>query len=165
MIHWFKRKYRQIKRVINFMPIIWRGADWDYRYAIDLFAYQLSRTADYIENNNRYVNAKPDSKRIRIAIKLMEKVYEEEYAMEYMDKIESKYGKSNLNFVETTDLDRSGDPYYNMVEVWERDYTESEQLLIEEEKNALMHDSRAKQKKAHKLLWNYIEHNIQGWWD
>lgn len=147
------------------MPIIWRGADWDYRYAIDLFAYQLSRTADYIENNNRYVNAKPDSKRIRIAIKLMEKVYEEEYAMEYMDKIESKYGKSNLNFVETTDLDRSGDPYYNMVEVWERDYTESEQLLIEEEKNTLMHDSRAKQKKAHKLLWNYIEHNIQGWWD
>lgn len=165
MIHWFKRKYRQIKRVINFTPIIWRGADWDYRYAIDLFAYQLSRTADYIENNNRYVNAKPDSKRIRIAIKLMEKVYEEEYAMEYMDKIESKYGKSNLNFVETTDLDRSGDPYYKMVEVWERDYTESEQLLIEEEKNTLMHDSRAKQKKAHKLLWNYIEHNIQCWWD
>jgi hypothetical protein len=25
--------------------------------------------------------------------------------------------------------------------------------------------SGEKQKKAHRILWKYIEHNIQGWWD
>ena len=97
MIYWFKRKYRQIKRTIEFLPLIWKGADWDYRYAVELFQHQLNRTADYIEDKNRYVNAKADSKRIRTAVNLLEKVYEEEYSTEYQSKIEKKYGKSNLS--------------------------------------------------------------------
>ena len=52
---WYiKRKYRQIKRIFEFFPLIWNGADFDYRYAIDLFTYQLSRTADYLEKKNRH---------------------------------------------------------------------------------------------------------------
>ena len=49
----FKRKWRQIKRVIDFLPIIWKGYDWDYRYAVELFQHQLKRTADQIEKKGR----------------------------------------------------------------------------------------------------------------
>jgi hypothetical protein len=52
-----------------------------------------------------------------------------------------------------------------MVEKWKIDYTKDQLSIIEQEKNAMMWESRAKQKKAHRLLWNYIEHNIQRWWD
>jgi|TARA_B110000908_G_C10187174_1_gene418556 hypothetical protein len=164
-MYWFKRKYRQIKRTIEFLPLIWKGADWDYRYAVELFQHQLNRTADYIEDKNRYVNAKADSKRIRTAVNLLEKVYEEEYSTEYQSKIEKKYGKSKLDFIEYKDVDAKGNPYYRMIERFEHDYTDAELLLIEEEKEALMHESMYKQKRAHSLVWKYIEHNIQAWWD
>ena len=95
----------------------------------------------------------------------MEKVYDEDYAFEYYDIIEKKYGKSNFNFVETGEFDKKGDPYYTMEESYENNYTEEELQLISEEKRALRLESFAKQKRAHKILWNFIEHNIQNWWD
>lgn len=164
-MYWFKRKWRQIKRVWDFLPIIWKGYDWDYRYAIELFQHQLKRTADTIEKNGMHVGNHNTANRIRTAVKLMEKVYDEEYQFEYVNKIEEKYGKSSFDFQETGDLDENGDPYYTMVEIFEEDYTQEELAMIEDEKNEAMWAARDKQAKAHKLLWNYIEHNIQRWWD
>jgi hypothetical protein len=108
MVYWIKRKYRQIERTLSFLPLIWNGFDFDYRYATDLFRKQLERIADEMESDRgRLENAKTNAQKIRTAIRLMDKVYDEEYGCE----------------------------------------------------------SKNKQKKAHKLLWNFIEHNIQNWWD
>ena len=107
-MYWVKRKIRQIKRVIDFLPLIWNGFDFDYRYATDLFRKQLERIADEMESDRgRLENAKTNAQKIRTAIRLMDKVYDEEYGCE----------------------------------------------------------SKNKQKRAHKLLWDFIEHNIQNWWD
>jgi hypothetical protein len=165
MKYWFKRKLQQIKRVIDFFPIIWNGYDWDYRYAIELFQHQLTRTADAIEKNGIHVDKENTANRIRTSVKLMKKVYDEDYQFEYAQKIEDKYGPSYFDFVETGDLDHNGEPLYRMVEYFKKDYSDTERLLIEEEKSAELWDARAKQARAHKLLWKYIEHNIQRWWD
>jgi len=164
-MYWFKRKWRQVKRVADFLPIIWKGYDWDYHYAIELFQHQLKRTAHEIENRGHSLNRKQTASRIRTAVELMEKVYDEEYAFEYNKQMEEKYGKSSFEFEELDELDKNGDPYYTMVEKWEEDYTEAEVSLIDEEKNTLMWESRVKQARAHKILWQYIEHNILKWWD
>lgn len=166
MKYWFKRKYRQVKRVLDFLPIIWKGYDFDYRYAIDLFKYQLERTADFMESDKAVtVDANIRAKRIRTAIELLDKVYDEEYGMEYMDQLESKYGKSNFEFIETDTLDEKGEPYYKMVERYEKEYTVPELLEIEAEKKHLMNLSSKKQQKAENLVWEFISHNIRGWWD
>ena len=164
-MYWFKRKHRQIKRVISFLPIIWKGFDWDYRYAVELFQHQLKRTANEIESNGHLQNSKNVVSRIRTGVELIEKVYDEDYAMEYFDIMEKKYGKSNFDFVETGEFDKKGDPYYTMEEFYENDYTKGELGLISEEKSTLRLESFAKQKRAHKLAWEFIEHNIQSWWD
>ena len=91
----------RVKRVIEFIPVIWKGYDWDYGSAIDVFQYQLTRTADYLESDKaRSLDAKTNAAKIWTAIELMEKVYNEDYAMEYMDDIERLYGKSKHEFVE-----------------------------------------------------------------
>lgn len=164
-MYWFKRKWRQIKRVIDFIPLIWKGYDWDYRYALEIFQHQLKRTANSIEKNGSHLGKENTAARIRTAIELMEKVYDEDYAFEYLDIIEKKYGKSNFDFVETGEFDKKGDPYYTMEESYENDYTEEKLQLIDDEKSALRLESFAKQKRAHRILWNFIEHNIQNWWD
>jgi len=165
MIYWFKRKYRQIKRVLDFLPIIWKGYDWDYNYAIELFKHQLKRTANEIESNGYIHDSKNVVSRIRTGVELIEKVYGEEYAFEYLDIIEQKYGKSKFEFIQIKELDQNGEPLYTVRDKYENKYTKSEMLLIDEERRSLMYDSHAKQKRAHKILWDYIEHNIQHWWD
>lgn len=161
----FKRKWRQIKRVIDFLPIIWKGYDWDYRYAVELFQYQLKRTAAEIERSGYQVNRHNTSSRIRTAVELLEKVYDEEYLFEYHTQIEEKYGASKIQFEELDTVDSEGNPHYEMVEYFEEEYTEQEKQIIAQEKDSLMWEARAKQERAHKLVWQYIEHNIRNWWD
>ena len=122
MRYWFKRKYRQIKRTLDFLPLIWKGYDWDYSYAIQLFQKQLERTATYLESDKAItLDAKTNAQKIRTALRLMDIVYEERYVDEYFDS-ESK------------------------------DRNEYKRVM-------------KKQKRAHKLLWDFVEHNIQRWWD
>jgi len=128
-MYWVKRKIRkikrvigQIKRVIDFLPLIWNGFDWDYSYAIQLFQKQLERTASFLESDKVYsLSSKTNAQKIRTAIRLMDIVYEEKYMEEFFD--------SNSKDIEE---------YKRVIE---------------------------KQKRAHKLLWDFIEHNIQYWWD
>lgn len=164
--YWFKRKWSQIKRVWDFLPLIWKGYDWDYHYAVELFQHQLKRMADHIGSDKAWaLENKQTASRIRTAIELMDKVYDEDYGTEYMDIIEEKYGKSYMDFVELDKKDEKGKPYYT-IEITNKLARDKEhQKEIDEERHQMMKLSTDKQKRAHKLLWDFIEHNIQNWWD
>lgn len=160
----FKRFFKGIKRIIEFTPIIWKTYDWDYHYAIDLFAFQLERIAKSLESPNSLgVDSKQRAMRIRTALKLMKKVYDDEYGMEYFDIMEKKYGKYHMDFVKT-DID--SDTYQIVTRYGEVDqYTEEEYSKIKEEENKLFNESQKKQEKAEDVLWKLIRHNLRWWWD
>jgi len=153
--------YRKLKRLIQFIPHIWRGYDFDYRYAIDLFSYQLTRTANFLESDKSYtVNADMHARKIRTAIDLMKKVYEDEYEMEWMDRLQEIYGPSVLDWWFEDTGKGDGSSYLRCVyEKW--DNTEE----VEAKKKELVKASQEKQKKAERILWAYIQHNIRYWWD
>ena len=159
-MYWFKRKYRQIQRVIDFLPLIWKGYDFDYIYGVELLKKQLERTANYLDSDKSFsMDAKNRASRIRTAIRLMDKVYEEEYTHEYIDKIKELYGENALDWwFEDTDDGRGSYLRYE----YEKWYNSEE---ITEMRRKLFKESIDKQKRAHKLLWDYIEHNIKYWWD
>lgn len=160
-MYWFKRKYEQIKRVIDYLPLIWNSYEFDYRYSIDIFKKSLERQADFLESPKAYtLSATYNASRIRTAIKLMDKVYNEDYSLEYMDKMEELYGKDvmELKFVEKEDDNR----FFRMVANYEEwDNAEEVKVVL----NKLIMESQRKQERAHKLLWEFIEHNIRRWWD
>ena len=161
MIYWFKRKYRQVKRVLDYLPIIWKGYDFDYRYAIDLFKHQLIRTSNFMESDRAYaIDSDMRAKRIKTAIELLDKVYDEEYGMEYQDQMKKIYGDNVLdwNFEDTGRGD--GTSYINYeYEKWEN------KDKVKETFDKLFKQSKEKQIKAEKLVWKFISHNIRGWWD
>jgi hypothetical protein len=95
----------------------------------------------------------------------MNKVYNEEYGMEYMDTIEKLYGKTHIDFVETDETDKNGKPYCRLESKNELAVDEKHQKEIDEVRHQMMLLSSDKQKRAHRLLWKLIEHNIQHWWD
>lgn len=165
-MYWVKRKIQQIKRVIDFFPLIWNGFDFDYRYALDLFKKQLERQAKFMESDKAMtLEAKNNANKIKTAIRLMDKVYDEEYAMEYHSTIDKLYGTTHYDFEELDKLDENGEPLYRM-KLWnENAVDDSHQKEIDEVRTEMMLLGRDKQRRAHKLLWDFIEHNIQKWWD
>ena len=71
-MYWVKRKIQQIKRVIDFFPLIWNGFDFDYRYALDLFKKQLERQVKFMESDRAMtLDAKNNAQKIKTAIRLM----------------------------------------------------------------------------------------------
>jgi hypothetical protein len=159
--HFFRRKYQQIQRVIDFLPIIWNGFDFDYIYSIELFKKQLERQAKFMESNKSYSDrAKQDASRIRTAIRLMDKVYDDEYGSEYQDKLKKLYGENVLDWWFEDTGRNDGSSYLR----WEFEKWDNSEE-IEKVQKKLFLESKEKQKRAHKLLWNFIEHNIQSWWD
>jgi hypothetical protein len=156
----FKMKniFRKIKRLIAFIPIIWKGDDFDYHYAIDLFKFQLSRLADYIEKNDRYVGSENDVARIRLVCRLMTKVYDEEYTTHYQEILSAMYGENVLDF-NFEENERGYSILTYEYEKWEN----AEE--INQIKDELFTMSQEKQERAHRLLWQLIEKDIRKWWD
>jgi len=166
MIKRIKQFIRRVKRTRDFLPMIWNGYDFDYRYAIDLFQYQLERTANHMESDNAMtMEAHIRAKRIRTAIELLQKVYDEEYGCEYQEKLEKLYGKNvlDVHFIETKEFSNyDNGPLYEMK--WEYENWDNSQE-VEETKQKLFEESKSKQKRAEELVWKFISHNIRGWWD
>jgi hypothetical protein len=159
--YFFKRKYQQIQRVIEFVPIIWRGYDFDYMYSVELFKKSLERQAKLFESDDLNSDrSKQNASRIRTAIQLMDKVYNEDYGAEWIDILEKKYGSNVLDFWFEDTGEGDGSTFLRReYEKWDNSKE------IEEVQKKLLSESREKEKRAHKLLWDFIEHNIQYWWD
>jgi len=170
MKHFIKRKIWQIKNVFRWLPIIWKQYDFDYNYSLEVFKFQLQKQAEFLESDRAVtLCAKDKAKRIRTVIKLMEKVYEDDYSMEYVDKLKELYGKDVLevSFVETGDTtfnDFSGktEKLFSMRYKYETWDNVDE---IKKVKEQLIKGSHDKQMRAHKILWSLIEKDIRDWWD
>jgi len=159
--YFFKRKYQQVERVIDFLPIIWNGFDFDYSYSIELFKKQLERQAQFFESDKSYSDrSKQDASRIRTAIRLMDKVYDDDYGSEYQDKLKQLYGENALDFW----LEDTGEGDGSTFLRWEYNKWDNAEEISQVQKKLFL-ESKQKQKRAHKLLWDFIEHNIQFWWD
>jgi hypothetical protein len=160
-----KRKFRQIKNVISWIPVVWNQFDFDYRYSLEVFKHQLSKQAKYLESDKPLgIGAKHRAEKIRMVLRLMDKVYDEEYACEYQDRLKEKYGEGvdDMRFIDIPDKPGYSELKwaYEVDEKWEHQHDQ-----IEEDKSIWFKESHEKQERAHKLLWKLIEFYIRRWWD
>lgn len=157
-ITWF---FRRIKRVFEYLPIIWNGYDFDYRHALDLFHFQLTRLANFMDSDKAYsVRAKQDARRLRTILELMTKVYDEVYRLEHNDKVEAIYGKCDIDLTNNF----NGTYTYNGF-VWELADTPEKHKEAEELYSKLAKEGEDKHQKAKELLWKLVSHNLEHMWD
>jgi hypothetical protein len=164
MIYWVKRKFWQIKNVIKWLPVIWNQFDFDYGYSIEVFKFQLQKTSDFLNSDRAHtLMAKNNANRLQTIIKLMERVYDEYYGMEFYDELIELYGKEKFEHVFIPCEDQEG---YSLLKS-SYELTETPEMVeeINNKRDVLIKESYKKQARAHKLLWDLIEHNIQKMWD
>ena len=102
-----------IKNIIYWFPIIWKDRHWDSHYIFEILKHKLKAQAKYIGDNDRHTRAQQDARRMRLCIKLMQKIQDDDYAMEYMD-----YHKDRIWFTDCED--RPDSSLMNSEQVWEK---------------------------------------------
>jgi hypothetical protein len=163
MIYHIKRLFRNLKRMYQLVPIVWNSYDFTYHSSLEFFKFQLNNIAENLESENSVtLSAKHNASRIRLVIKLIDRYYLDEYYIDkFYDELEKKYGKVDFEFIPT---DESKE-WFEMIEVFENDLTEEEKKQYFIDKENMFKKVLEEEKKAKKLIWKLIEHNIQSWWD
>jgi len=153
--------FRRIKRVIDFLPTIWKGYDFDFYYSIELFKHQLERQAKFFESSKSYrQDSLHQASRIRTVIKLMDIVYNEKYHDETNATMERIYGQQRFEFIENKDIGM-----YSLDIRWEKAMDDEHNEAIMKLWSDQMKFAANKTKRAHGILWRMVEHNIKNWWD
>lgn len=154
--------FRKLKRLIQYIPVIWKTDDYDYGYSIDLLRYQLGRTADYIESHAHLENHKLVTLQIRTTCDLIDKGYLGGYVDQAEAEFERQYGKSEIVFKEFTEGEENE---YLINILWDSAEDAEHNEEIHEFYTAHMYAAYKKADRAKKLAWQYIHKNIETWWD
>ena len=174
----FYHKYLKegIKNIIYWLPIIWKDRHWDSHYIFEILKHKLKAQANYIGGRGFHTRAHQDARRMRLCVKLMQKIQDDDYAMEYMD-----YHKDRIWFTDCED--RPDSSLMNSEQIWEKfdDYFKKYPLIYkrvmsgegvfkregrEDDKQIIaMNIAYINQDRAHKLLFKIMEENILKWWD
>ncbi len=174
--YYHKEFKRGIEKLWYWFPIIWKDRDWDGHYIFEIMKHKLQAQAKYIGDRDFHTRAQLDAKRMRLCVKLIQKVQDEDYTMEYMD-----YHKDRVWFTDCED--RPGSSLMNSEQVWEKfdDYFKKYPLIYkrvmngegvfslegrEDNKQVIaMNIAHINHDRARKLLFKIMEENIEGWWD
>jgi hypothetical protein len=157
-----------IKNLIRWFPTIWKDRDWDDHFIWEIMMKKITFQSDYIGKRDFHTRAKRDAEIMMTCVRLMGKVREEHYHMEYMDYHESAY-----DFV---DCDTPGHKELKITEVSEnfddyfKKYSRTYEKILSENPNEsksriafLM--SMENHRKARRILFKLMENNLEAWWD
>lgn len=174
--YYHKTLSKGIKNLINWVPIIWKDREWDSSYIFEIMKHKLIFQSDYIGGNNRHTRAKEDARRMKLCVKLIQKIQDGDYQLEYMDYAEDRHWFEPCK-------DKPGLSTWNSENIWEKydDYFKKYPLVYkrvmngegytslegrEDDKHLIaMSIAHLNHDRARKLLFNIMSDNIEKWWD
>lgn len=167
-----------IKKVWYWLPIIWKDRDWDSHYIFEVMKHKLKAQTKYIGERNFYTKAQQDARRMRICVKLIQKIQDDEYSAEYMDYVKDKHwfedceDKPGYTEWKSEIISENYDEYfkkypliYKRVINGERVFEFDNVVDTESKMRIAMNIANINQNRAQKLLFKILEENILGWWD
>jgi len=166
---------RGIENLWYWLPVIWKDRNWDHQFIFDILSHKLKVQAKHIGDRGMHVSAERDAEIMMACVRLIEKVQEEWYSMEYMDYHKTKHwfepisDKPGYSTWESKQIEENFDDYfakypliYKRVlngEGWLKIKDENDKDRIASNIAHINHD------RARKLLFKIMEQNIERWWD
>jgi hypothetical protein len=164
LIRWWKfdGKYLHIKiwygikNLIAWFPIIWIDRNWDQYFIWNILQFKLQRQGNNIKRNGNHVNADHDAKYILLCSKLVQKIRDEEYIIEYMDYSDFDGDIPNFN------------PYFKKYPLIYKKVLNGEGIFkpdAHSDEVIAMNIGYINHIRVKKLLFKIIESEIDGWSD
>jgi hypothetical protein len=83
---WRVRQFR--RRLINlfrWLPVIWKDEQWDHYYIYEVLKHKLIIMSNAIRKCGNHTLAEYDADRMMLAVRLIEKVQNEDYLIEFIN--------------------------------------------------------------------------------
>lgn len=150
------------------LPIIWRDRNWDHFYIWEILEHKLKAQAKYIAKEDRHLNAQTDARNLRICAKLIERVKDGYYEVEYQDYAEEEFrfipcDKEGFKELKIDIISEHYDDYFTKYRLV---YQRVLKAHPNEEKHVLaLHIAQENHRRAKRLLFKIMEEQIESWWD
>jgi len=164
-----------IKNLIRWFPIIWKDKDWDDHYIWEILKTKLKHQSEYIGRRDHHTRAQYDAQRMMLCVRLIEKIQDEYYEIEYMDYTIDNFdwieveGQPEWKQLKITNVSENLDEYLNKHKSKVRKVLADKKLQIfglDDRKHKLaMNVGHYKQKQAQDILFKLMNRDIRGWWD
>jgi len=174
---YYHKYFKQgVRNIIYWFPIIWKDRNWDSGYIYTILQHKLKTQSKYIGGRDYHSRAQYDAQRMNLCIKLIEKLQDDFYEMEYMNYAKDRHWFTPCN-------DGTGNSLWNSENIWEEydQYFKKYPLIYkrvmngegwssiegrEDDKHFIaMSIGHMNLERAHKLLFTILERNIRNWWD
>jgi len=153
---------RGVKNLIKWFPIIWKDRNWDDYYIYKVLQFKLKNQAECIGSRDWHTRAKRDAEKMMTCVRLIDKMIDEYYGMEYMDYYDYDFNFGNPSFEMDVTKDEL-DTYFTMYPLtYKKVIAEYEG---KDRSSTAMLMGMDRQEKARKLLFKILEQNIECWWD
>lgn len=166
--------YTSVKNLIRWSPIIWKDRDWDDYFIWEVLKFKLKNQSKYIGDRDTYTSSKYGAQRMMLCVKLIDKIQEEYYSMEYMDYHEYNWlnidDKPDYKKLEIVDISEKYDEYFNQHKAAVRKVLANEKYqifkLIEDDykKRLAMNLGHYNEKRAQDILFKLLNRDIRGWY-
>lgn len=187
--------FEGIKSLMKWFPKVIDDRDWDHHYIIDALKFKIQNTCKYIETKQRHIGWEKDVKYMRLALKLMDKLWPSEFSEEESYESEyTKYHESEFKLVpltkeekqkhkidlgkkykvskrmEITEISENFDEFFaknKLMRVKAIEYIKNNKGFTEPKSKytQAMIISKLKHEKARKLLFKILEAKLETWWD
>lgn len=165
--HKTKRFFKRVYNLYRWFPIIWKDQDWDDSFIFEILKFKLKNQAEYIGYHDRHMSAKRDAEIMMTCVRLIDKIQQEYYELEYFD-----YYKSEINFIPSREYSGKYEMVETLISENLDEYFKKYPLIyrcvpdLQAPKKQIAHEmSRINGERAHKLLFKILEQNIRRWWD
>ena len=83
---WRIRKFfKSVSNLIKWFPIIWKDRDWDHHFIFEILKHKLIFMSKSIREKGNHTLAEYDANRMMLAVRLINKVQNEEYILEFIN--------------------------------------------------------------------------------
>lgn len=162
-----KQFFKRIYNLYRWFPIIWKDQDWDHSFIFEILKFKLKNQAEYIGKRGYHISAERDAEIMMLCVRLIDKVQDEYYGMEYFE-----YHKSELKFIPSKSHPGNYEMEVEMLEENFDEYFKKYPLIyrmvpdLKAPKDRIAHEiAKINEERAHKLLFKILEQNIRRWWD
>lgn len=160
----FRNVYRNIKRIISWIPVLWNNYDWDYSYFLDVMRFKLEKMHDFYTSDAAISSSSSTvAKDIKLAINLIKRIDENIYTDKMREDHDKKWGKLRLEFKKNED-----NPHLSTAVFSRSKFDENNKKMVKQERE----EFRAIYEYGEKMinqdieyLFRHIAKNLRSWWD
>lgn len=163
------------KNLWYWLPIIWKDRNWDHSYILGIVKHKLEAQAEYVGKYGKHVNNWRDERDMMICVRLIDKLNEDYYLVEYMDYHKTKHwfepceDKEGYSTWESRQIEENFDDYFKKYPlIYKRVMNGEGWLKIEDENDKeriASNIAHINHERARKLLFKIMEQKIERWWD